>query len=368
MAWNSYRAGKPEEAIKWAESMIWTVPLDSDPVHVMAGHYWSARWKLYPDVDNPTQLSLDSDSVEQGINDLAALCREHTTQFYSLLAAARLYELAPARLESITRPVYPGDPSVWTITGPLAESLPLSRALQLARLGLITEALDELSALDSEALGPTGMSIQSEILAKKNWVVAHDQLHKYLLNHPPSTVLANQEHILRTAYPQTYWDLTQQAADGYGFDPRIFHALVREESSFNKDIVSWAGARGLSQLMPATARQVGGWLGMSVSKETSFDPLSNLQIGTRYMEYLQERFEGNMFLAVAGYNAGEGNVEKWLRERGNKPTDEYIEDIPYRETRGYVKRVLGTYQVYRTVYDPGPPFPDWSAYNHQAKL
>ena len=120
--------------------------------------------------------------------------------------------------------------------------------------------------------------------------------------------------------------------------------------------------------MPATARQVGGWLGMSVSKETSFDPYSNLRIGTRYMEYLQDRFEGNMFLAVAGYNAGEGNVEKWLRERGNKPTDEYIEDIPYRETRGYVKRVLGTYQVYRTVYDPGTPFQDWSAYNHKAKL
>lgn len=368
LAWNSYRAGDPETAIQWAESMIWTVPLESDPVHVMAGHYWSARWKLYPDVNNPDQLSLDAESVAEGINDLTALCREHTTRFYSLLAAARLYELAPERLDEITRPVFTGAPDTWQVNAPLAESVAMERALQLARLGLVTEALDELSTLDRATLGPTGMSIYSEIQAKKDWVGAHDRLHKYLLAHPPSTISDNQDHILRTAYPQNYWDLTQQAADGYGFDPRIFFSLVREESSFNKDIVSWAGARGLSQLMPATARQVGGWLGMSVTKETSFDPLSNLKIGTRYMEYLQERFEGNMFLAVAGYNAGEGNVEKWLRQRGNKPTDEYIEDIPYRETRGYVKRVLGTYQVYRTVYDPGTPFPDWSAYNHKAKL
>ena len=368
LAWNSYRQGKPDAAIQWAESMIWTVPIEHDPVHVMAGHYWSARWKLYPDVNNPTLLNPDAEAVEEGIRDLTALCREHTTRFYSLLAAARLKELAPEALDTVTRPVFSGSPNTWQVTGPLAESPPLQRALQLTRLGLVTEALDELSVLGKDELGPTGMAIYAQIQAKKDWVGAHDRLHKYLLNHPPSTVTSNQEHILRTAYPQNYWDLVQQAADGYGFDPRIFHALVREESSFNKDIVSWAGARGLSQLMPATARQVGGWLGMNVTKQTSFDPLSNLQIGTRYMEYLQERFEGNMFLAVAGYNAGEGNVEKWLRNRGNKPTDEYIEDIPYRETRGYVKRVLGTYQVYRTVYDPGAPFPDWSAYNHQAKL
>jgi soluble lytic murein transglycosylase len=120
--------------------------------------------------------------------------------------------------------------------------------------------------------------------------------------------------------------------------------------------------------MPATARRVGGWLGITVTRDSSFDPLTNLQIGSRYMEYLQLRFKGNMFLAVGGYNAGEGNIDRWLRERGNTPTDEFIENIPYRETRGYVKRVLGTYQLYHILYDSGPLFIDWSAYNHQAKL
>ena len=235
------------------------------------------------------------------------------------------------------------------------------------RLGLAQEALEELERLPADAYTPTEAALYARIQDRLNPIVAHDKLHKYLLDHPPASYSENQQAILTTAYPNLYWDLVQQAASGYGYDPRVFHALVREESSFNKDIVSWAGAQGLSQLMPATAKQVGGWLGISVTKQASFDPLTNLRIGSRYMEFLQQRFKGNMFLAVGGYNAGEGNIDKWLRERGNTPTDEFIENIPYRETRGYVKRVLGTYQTYHVLYDDGPLFIDWSAFNHQAK-
>ncbi len=368
LAWSSYRQGDPEAAITWAESMIWTVPVTTDPVHVLGGQYWAARWKLYPDVSSPATLTTDPERRRRAVADLASLCREHTSSFFAILAAARLYELSPASLDDIARPAFTGQPDTWDVPVALMELSGLRSALALARLGLISESLDELAALDTDVLGPTGAGIRAQIEARRDPIVAHDRIHKYLLSHPPSTITANQLPILQTAYPNLYWDLTQQAAEGYGFDPRIFHALVREESSFNKDIVSWAGARGLSQLMPATAKQVGGWLGMKVSKQTSFDPLSNLRIGTRYMEYLQQRFSGNMFLAVAGYNAGEGNVEKWLREKGNLPTDEFIESIPYRETRGYVKRVLGTWQVYRTLYDDGPPFADFSAYNHVAKV
>lgn len=243
----------------------------------------------------------------------------------------------------------------------------MQRALALSQLGLVQESLDELSQISSDDLGPTGMAIRARIQSRRNPVEAHDALHKYLLHHPPSTFTANQIPILQTAYPNLYWDEVTEAATGYGYDPRIFHALVREESSFNKDIVSWAGARGLSQLMPATARRVGEWLDINVTRQSSFDPLTNLRIGSRYMEFLQDRFRGNMFLAVGGYNAGEGNIDRWLRERGNTPTDEFVENIPFRETRSYVKRVMGTYQVYHVLYDEDPLFSDWSPYNHRAK-
>ncbi|MEL6346076.1 MAG: transglycosylase SLT domain-containing protein [Myxococcota bacterium] len=368
LAWNSYRQGDTDAAIRWAEQMVWTVPITSDPVHVMAGRYWAGRWKLYPNVDDPSKLNTDADAVAQGVRDLKSLCEAHPTRFYALLAAARLYEVAPEALAEVKRPLFSGERARWVVDEDVAEGPNMKRALQLRRMGLIQEALDELAVMDKAALGPTGMAMRATMQADLNPIVAHDQLHKYLLDHPPSTYPDNQLPVLTTAYPEMYWDLVQQAADGYGYDPRIFHALVREESSFNKDIVSWAGARGLSQLMPATAKQVGGWLGITVTKQSSFDPLTNLRIGSRYMEFLQDRYHGNMFLAVAGYNAGQGNVDKWLRERGNTPTDEFVENIPYRETRGYVKRVLGTYQLYHTLYDDDAPlFFDFSGYNHEAK-
>jgi soluble lytic murein transglycosylase len=164
-----------------------------------------------------------------------------------------------------------------------------------------------------------------------------------------------------------YWDLVQKVTKNYSFDPRIFHALVREESSFNRHIKSWAGARGLSQLMPATARQVAGWLKISVNNAKLADPETNLMIGSRYLSYLFGLFDDNPYLSVASYNAGQGNVLKWITRFGNIPTDEFIERIPFRETRHYVKRVLWTYQMYRVIYSPDTTFPDFSHANHQVR-
>ena len=173
--------------------------------------------------------------------------------------------------------------------------------------------------------------------------------------------------MLRYAYPTLYWDLVQEAAAGYAYDPRVFHGLVREESSFNPEIVSWAGARGLSQLMPATAREVARKMGTTVTMDQLFDPKTNLTIGACYFDTLSRQWNGNLFLAVASYNAGPGNVQKWLATAGDRPTDEFVERIPIRETRHYVKRVLGTFEMYRTLYDDGAIFPDWSAYMPRAQ-
>jgi soluble lytic murein transglycosylase len=118
--------------------------------------------------------------------------------------------------------------------------------------------------------------------------------------------------------------------------------------------------------MPATARHVAGRMGISVNSKTITDPKTNLSIGSWYLDYLHRYFGGNSFMAVPAYNAGEGNVGKWAKEWGSRPTDEYIEAIPIRETRHYVKRVLGTYQLYRVVWQEGPVYPDWSSHAHKA--
>ncbi len=366
LAWDAYRSGQPEEAIRWAEKLTFEIPLSADPVHVGAGAYWAARWRLYPDVNEPRRLTRDPEALRQGVDQLITLCQSQPTSFYALLASGRVQELAPERAAGLRRPSPSGSPDTWTVRGAFLDDPGVSRGLALARLGLVVEAMSELDALPEESLTSSEYALLTTIQEKKNPIVAHDRLHHYIIDHPPSTLGVDRDRILSQGFPDLYWPEVQVAAGAYGYDPRVFHALVREESSFNKDIVSWAGAKGLSQLMPATGKQVAGWMGMKVTPATIFDPLTNLKIGSRYLEYLRVYFHDNMFLAVPAYNAGEGNVGKWLAGNGERPTDEYIESIPIRETRHYVKRVLGTYQLYRVLYGEGPVFPDWSHTNHRS--
>ena len=367
LAWNYYLAGNTPKAIEIAEQSTNNVPLTGDTSHAMALRYWAIRWKIYPDVKNPKQLTEDPQIVQDATGAFVALCNEFPTQFYSLLAAQRLYELAPEKAKKLTRPDWEEKQDYWEVTEDFLNNPKIQRALQLTQIGLPVEAYREVKGFSVTT--PTEKAILAVIEDPVNWVYAHDRLHKYLNKNPPSTYTANHRKVLTKAYPNTYWELVQSVTTGYQFDPRIFHALVREESSFNKEAISWAGARGLSQLMPATAKSVAqNKLKMKITLKELFDPEKNLKIGSRYFEYLHDYFRGNSFLAVPGYNAGEGNVGKWLRLKGNLPTDMFIESIPIRETRNYVKRVLGTYQVYRTVLHTDELYPNWSKFNHQAKI
>ena len=158
-------------------------------------------------------------------------------------------------------------------------------AAQLNQLGMFDEAQTAFAPLKNTST--TTFAMNARLVAEENWSTGHDLLHKYIQKHPPHTWTDNQAEIWYQAYPNQYWDLLKAHAtnypDDYPYDVRIFHALVREESSFNKDIVSWAGAKGLSQLMPATAKRVASWVGLSVNSTTIFDPSTNLRIGSKVL-------------------------------------------------------------------------------------
>ena len=365
LAWNLYRLDRTSEAIEIAEHAKKSIPLYGDPTHALAMHYWSARWRLYPNPNKPRERNEDPEQIELGILDLEMLCSNEPSHYYGLLAAQRLREEAPEKLSQIKRP---SDTTKRTsLKIPIAEGEKLQRGLNLYQSGLIAESIKELSIYAKES--PLHMSIYTQAYESKDPIVAHDLQHKHLNSFAHSLIIENKREILEEAYPEKYWDIIESFKDKITYDPRIFHGLVREESSFNPKIVSWAGAKGLSQLMPATAKMVAGWIGISVNDNTIFDPNINLQIGSTYLNHLHDRFQGNSFLAIASYNAGPGNVNKWLKEKGNLPTDEFVESIPIRETRGYVKRVLSTYQTYRYLYasDVGV-FPDYTSFNHYAQL
>jgi soluble lytic murein transglycosylase len=132
----------------------------------------------------------------------------------------------------------------------------------------------------------------------------------------------------------------------------IAHGITRQESSFDRTAVSGAGARGLMQLMPGTAQEQSGKLGVGYEfGRLTSDPAYNVMLGSSYFRRLLDQWGGNYVLAVASYNAGAGNVRRWVRNNGDprRPGADivaWIEDIPFSETRGYVQRVLENTVVY----------------------
>jgi len=137
-------------------------------------------------------------------------------------------------------------------------------------------------------------------------------------------------------------------------DKAAVYAITRQESRFQVDAVSSAGARGLMQLMPGTAKETAAKVGVDYSASRLVtDGAYNALLGSTYLAAQLNRFNGSLVLAAAAYNAGAGNASKWISAYGDPRSDKvdpvvWVELIPFQETRKYVQRVLGNYLVYRT--------------------
>jgi soluble lytic murein transglycosylase len=132
-------------------------------------------------------------------------------------------------------------------------------------------------------------------------------------------------------------------------DPLLLVAVARQESLFDRDARSSAGARGLMQLMPATAASLAGG---TLEDGAVLLPDVNIDLGARHLRALLGRYDGRLIPSIAAYNAGADSVAKWQARLAGIAGDEFVERISYRETRGYVKAVLANYRAYLTVYGP----------------
>ena len=161
--------------------------------------------------------------------------------------------------------------------------------------------------------------------------------------------------ILRVLFPVSYWPLIRKYAEERKLDPFMMAALIAQESNFAADAKSGANAYGLMQLLPSTGRQYARslhinkkfTLGMLTTAET------NIRMGTAHFADLMRQFAGGAHYALASYNAGENRVARWISERPGIDQDEFIDDIPFPETQGYVKKILGTAEDYRRLYGDG---------------
>jgi soluble lytic murein transglycosylase len=150
-------------------------------------------------------------------------------------------------------------------------------------------------------------------------------------------------------YPFPYLDLIENSSKTNKINPLLVTALIRQESRFETDVKSVVGATGLMQLMPTTA----AWVAKQINL-TNYQlekPTDNISLGTKFLKHSHETYKNNSLLAVASYNAGSGNVGKWLTEKGYNDPDEFVENIPFDETNWYVKNVFGNYWNYLRLYN-----------------
>ncbi len=231
----------------------------------------------------------------------------------------------------------------------------LEKTRELAALKLLEEAKCEL-----DLLTPPG----NLHLRRMEFYYHLSQLYQSVGGHEKSLRLARQllgvagsqryevpDELLQLCYPLNYWGKIKDYATRNKLDPYLVLAVIRQESVFDPKALSPANARGLMQIIPPTAVKIGGHLGLTNLKpEQLYDPEINLALGTHYLAQLLEEFQGDVVLSLAAYNAGEKAANIWKKKLAGKPREIFIEELPYPETKEYIKHVLGNYRNYVGLY------------------
>lgn len=332
--WLLYQNGRWEEAVASFDQVL---RLPSGGPYVMPALYWKAR-----------ALEKFGATQQAGIV-FRAVCGDAPLSYYCLSARLRPVSLLANGAVSVQGGA--GWNGFTPKEKPVADNAHYQRAVELRMAGLLREAAGEAAVL-TETIGAD----RGELLWMAGLLKEFGEDHRAL-----KMVQRAFPDVLErgaAAAPSAFWDLAYpqrllpviQAATPHSVDPYLIAAVIREESVYNPGAVSPAGALGLMQVMPQTGRMIADKLGGdSFSKDRLFDPLYNIRLGSWYMGHLAEQFDHNPVYMVAAYNAGPDAVAKWVRQFGGGETDEFIESIPYTETRLYVKRVLRSHREYRRV-------------------
>jgi len=280
-------------------------------------------------------------------------------------------EMPDAALLDTAIPEEPFDadgPPVWTDAAveALSANPSFKKSLELMQLDMKKEAAAELWSIQEKTPRKHGALLG----LSKTFFELGDYYRSLII------ILRNYERYLEgpardkpedlwlLAYPQGYWESILTYSKKYGLDPYFVTAIIREESQFHAEALSPAGARGVMQVMPST----GEWVAQAIKmrgfdRSKLFEYDTSVSIGAWYISYLMKRFKGDPILVAASYNAGPEAVSGWLGKNGNGAVrDEFVENIPFSETRGYVKKVLRNYAEYKRIYGragvtsmPAPP-------------
>lgn len=335
--WVLYRTGRYGEALETFRGLADQHDSDYEPQAL----YWMGR-------------AAESKKDSQASDYYRQACQRYRYTYYCQLARQRiaisdgLNGVDASSSEEVRSKVNGESEQPRLTREELQLEAPYRRAIELKRLGLDSDAAHEVEALTDRYNRDSDGSILLSSLLNEVGAYHHalrlarakfrDQLERTGGILPPE--------LWRAAYPSGLLP-TIQRQGAEGVDPHLIEAIIREESQFDVKAVSRVGAIGLMQVMPATANNVAKKVGLqTVERKDLFDQETNIRIGVLYVKQLLEQFSGNLVYAVASYNAGPIAVGRWIDQFQGQSEDEFVELIPYQETRYYVKRVLRSYREY----------------------
>ena len=337
-AWMNYRIRNYPEAARLMDEQIQHY---SAGIEAPSALYWRAR--MYEDQEH---------NFPQAVNYYRVLSASYINFYYALLARQRLGVLgsqpavAPAAVLSAVRPAPTPD-----LTGELPEE---DTHLIKARL-LANAALNEYISPEIQA-SPT--SSQWGALAQAEIYVSYGEYTRALqsMKHSGLSFFAMPMDQVPTVYwnllfPQPYWSDLVANSQRNGLDPYLVASLIRQESEFNAGVVSHANAWGLMQLLPSVGKAAARKQGLKgFNTNQLLNPGINLQLGTLNLKQVLDRFGGQVEYALAAYNAGDVPVRQWMSSGDYKDISEFVESIPYTETREYVQAILRNREMYRALY------------------
>ena len=152
--------------------------------------------------------------------------------------------------------------------------------------------------------------------------------------------------VMKKIYPLKYSEYVEKYAEENQIEKELIYAMIKAESNFKQDAVSGKKAYGLMQIIESTANEVAEELELEITKEELLNPETNICLGTKYFANLLKKY-GNIELALTAYNAGIGNVDKWIANGTIKADGSNIENIPFKETNNYVRKILRNYKIYK---------------------
>jgi tetratricopeptide (TPR) repeat protein len=345
--WSHRAEGRPGRGLQYLDSLStdYENGARGDGGDAERGRYWWGR--------TVATAAVKADRPD-GVAVLAKLAHDRPTTYYGLLARSFISSIDPNRVVApVAITPYPG----LLRMGRLVKDRAFQAAIEFWRLGETKEAHDALLNVDLRgmradgALGEESTLIVTEMLQRLgDQRMAHALTRRELLKiiREGSNPLGRRAAMV--CYPLAFRNSVSEHATEAGFAPDFLQGLMREESALDPMAKSPVGARGLTQLMPATAMQVARSLGIrKFSVGSLWEPDTNIRIGSVYLGRMLKQF-GHPGLAAAAYNAGPGAVARWLLNTKGA-FDEFVEQIPFLETRGYVKRVLRSYAAYAYLYE-----------------